>query len=164
MKQDGLANGTSSWLFVGPSTLNGFGLFSRRAIQKGDVVGKLCGVSRPVASKRTIQIDHHRHLCSDYIDFINHNCRPNAYVRIERDSIVLNAIEQIGSESDEITIDYNCSEYWLAESFTCRCCQTPNSIRGYRHLLDSDQRDYLRRINRFLLPHLRGPSMSQGRG
>lgn len=154
MNQDDLAHETSRWLFVGPSKISGFGLFSRRVIPKGDVVGKLYGVSLHVASKRTIQIDHHRHLCSDYIDFLNHDCRPNAYVQVERDSIVLNAIEQIGSEIDEITIDYNCSEYWLAESFTCRCCQTPNRIRGYRYLLESNQSDYLRRINRFLLPHL----------
>lgn len=51
----------------------------------------------------------YQHLCSDYIDFIDHNCRPSAYVRVDGDNIVLKAIEKIASEADEITIDYNCS-------------------------------------------------------
>lgn len=93
----------------------------------------------------------YQHLCSDYIDFIDHNCRPSAYVRVDGDNIVLKAIEKIASEADEITIDYNCSEYSLAESFECRCCHPPNRIRGYRYLMRSDQRDYLRHISPFLL-------------
>ncbi|WP_057854433.1 SET domain-containing protein-lysine N-methyltransferase [Bradyrhizobium valentinum] len=154
MNQDHNAHETSGWLFVGTSKINGFGLFSSRTISSGDVVGKLFGAVLPVAHKRTIQIDRHRHLCSDYIDFINHSCRPNAYVRVEGASIVLNAIEQIRSDTDEITIDYNCSEYSLAESFSCRCCQIPNRICGYRYLVETNQNDYLRRINRFALLHL----------
>lgn len=154
MKLDPHPHETSGWLFVAPSKINGAGLFSRRTISIGDTVGRLCGAVQPVANKRTIQIDRHRHICSDYIDFINHCCRPNAYVRVEDDSIVLNAIEQIDSQSDEITIDYNCSEYRLAESFTCRCCQSPNRIRGYRNLVETNKNDYLRRIGPFVLPHL----------
>lgn len=154
MKQDEYVNKTSGWLFVAPSKINGAGLFSRITVSNGDAVGRLCGVVLSLASKRTIQIDRNRHICSDYIDFINHCCRPNAYVRVEGDSIVLNAIAQIDSYSDEITIDYNCSEHWLAESFTCRCCQSPNRIRGYRYLVETKQDGYLRRIDRFVLPHL----------
>ncbi len=154
MHQDDRANQTSSWLFVGPSKISGTGLFSRKTILKGDFVGELCGLVLPVATKRTIQMDRNRHLCSDYIDYINHCCRPNAYVQVEGDSIVLNAIEEIVSERDEITIDYNCSEYWLAESFMCRCCHPRSCIYGYRYLLEENQEDYLRRIDRFLLPYL----------
>ncbi|MET4391770.1 hypothetical protein ABIB73_007562 [Bradyrhizobium sp. F1.4.3] len=106
------------------------------------------------ANKRTIQIDHHRHLCSDHIDFVNHNCHPSAYISVVSEAIVLNALEDIVGESDEITIDYNCSEYSLAERFMCRCCQNPNYVAGYEYLLQTYQRDYLRRINRFALPHL----------
>lgn len=154
MNQDKYAHETSGWLFVAQSKVNGFGLFSRRTIPNGDIVGRLYGAVLSVANKRTIQIDRHRHICSYYIDFINHSCRPNTYVRIEGGSIVLNAIEQIIKEEDEITIDYNCSEYWLAESFTCRCCESPTRVGGYRHLIETNQSVYLRRINRFALPHL----------
>lgn len=154
MNQNNYSHEVSGWLFVSVSKINGFGLFSRRAISRGDIVGKLSGIVLPAANKRSIQIDRYRHLCSDYIDFINHSCRPNAYVRVEGEIIVLNAIEQIDSDSDEITIDYNCSEYWLADSFTCRCCQTPNRIRGYRYLVETDQDDYMRRIAPVVLSHL----------
>ncbi|UVO35698.1 SET domain-containing protein [Bradyrhizobium arachidis] len=146
--------GTSRSVFVGPSKINGRGLFSRRAVPSGEIVGRLCGVILQEASKRTIQIARNRHLCSDYIDFVNHCCRPNAYVRVEGDSIVLNAIKNIGREDDEITIDYNCSEFSLAESFMCRCCSVPNRICGYQYLIENNQDEYLHRIARFVQPHI----------
>ncbi|WP_354099136.1 SET domain-containing protein [Bradyrhizobium sp. S3.2.12] len=145
---------TSSWLFVGPSKINGFGLFSRKPTSSGAVVGRLGGTVLETANKRTIQIDRRRHLCSDCIDFINHSCRPNAYVVIVSEMVALKALNAIASESDEITIDYNCSEYSLAEPFMCRCCQDSNYIAGYEHLMKTNQHDYLRRINQFSLLHL----------
>ncbi|WP_426420565.1 SET domain-containing protein-lysine N-methyltransferase [Bradyrhizobium genosp. A] len=154
MTSNNYVHETSAWLFVGSSNINGFGLFSRRSISSGAVVGRLGGAVLGTANKRTIQIDRHRHLCSGHIDFVNHSCRPNAYVMVVSEIVVLNAIEAIAGESDEITIDYNCSEYSLAESFMCRCCQNPNYIAGYRNLIQTNQNDYLRRINQFALPHL----------
>ncbi|MET4804818.1 hypothetical protein ABIA96_007429 [Bradyrhizobium sp. LB11.1] len=145
---------TSSWLFVGPSKINGFGLFSRKTISSGAVVGRLGGVVLETATKRTIQIGRHRHLCSDYIDFINHSCRPNAYVTVDSETVVLKALNEIATESDEITVDYNCSEYSLAQGFMCRCCRQPNYIAGYEHLIETNQHDYLRQINQFALLHL----------
>ncbi|KRQ93592.1 hypothetical protein CP49_26225 [Bradyrhizobium valentinum] len=68
--------------------------------------------------------------------------------------VALKAFNAIASESDEITIDYNCSEYSLAEPFMCRCCQDSNYIAGYGHLMKTNQHDYLRRINQFPLLHL----------
>lgn len=154
MTHDDCALEISDWLVIGKSTINGFGLFSRRTISRGEIVGGLCGVVLPAATKRTIQIGRHRHLCSDQIDFVNHHCRPNTYVQVEGDSIVLKAIDHVASEIDEITIDYNCSEYSLDESFMCRCCEIPSGIFGYKNLVETGQVDYLRRIDRFVLPHL----------
>ncbi|MGY3387475.1 hypothetical protein ACVWW6_000066 [Bradyrhizobium sp. USDA 3311] len=154
MAENDLACETSSWLFLGPSKINGLGLFSRKPTSSGDVVGKLGGAVLETANKRTIQIGHHRHLCSDFIDFINHNCRPNAYVMVVSDMVVLKALKAIDSETDEISIDYNCSEYFLAEPFMCRCCENSNYIAGYEHLIKTNQHDYLRRINQFVLLHL----------
>lgn len=154
MTQDDYGYETSDWLSIGSSEINGFGLFSRKPISSGAVVGRLGGAIQGVANKRTIQIDRDRHLCSPFIDFVNHNCRPSAYIRVESETIVLNAISEIGSETNEITIDYNCSEYSLAESFMCRCCRKPNRIAGYRYLMETNQKDYLRRISRFALSHV----------
>lgn len=162
MKKPEYIDESSGGLFVAPSKIGGFGLFSKKAISNGDIAGRLCGVILPVANRRTIQIGRGRHLCSDYIDFLNHCCRPNAYIRVEGDSIALNAIQDINAEA-EITVDYNCSEYRLAESFTCRCCQRAKRICGYSYLVETCQHDYLRRIDRFLLPHLLDiPSESKG--
>ncbi|MET4520074.1 SET domain-containing protein [Bradyrhizobium sp. I1.7.5] len=141
-------------IYVGRSKINGFGLFSRKTITRGNVIEKLEGVVYPKATKRTIQIDRNRHLCSEYIDFINHCCRPNARLQVESGGIVLIAIEEIGCDKDEVTIDYNCSEYSLAESFSCRCCEPPRLIAGYSYLLETGQGDYLSRIERCVLPHL----------
>ncbi|WP_213257542.1 SET domain-containing protein [Bradyrhizobium sp. sBnM-33] len=144
----------SNWLFVGPSKINGSGLFSKKTISSGAVVGRLGGTVLKAPNRRTIQIDRHRHLCSGHIDFVNHSCRPNAYVRVDSETIVLIALKQIRTESDEIMIDYNCSEYSLAERFMCRCCPIPNHIAGYRYLMETKQHEYLSRINPFALSHL----------
>lgn len=154
MTQDDCGCETSDWLFIGPSEVNGFGLFSRKKISSDAVVGRLGGAIQRAPSKRTIQIDRDRHLRSPFVDFVNHSCRPSAYVQVESETIVLIAISEIGSETNEITIDYNCSEYTLAESFMCRCCRRPNRIAGYRYLMETNQKDYLRRISRFALSHL----------
>ncbi|MCK1623339.1 SET domain-containing protein [Bradyrhizobium sp. 160] len=149
-----LAYETSSSLFVGPSKINGLGLFSRKPISSGAVVGRLSGAVLETPNKRTIQIDRQRHLCSDFIDFINHSCRPNVYIEVASEMVLLKAINAIASESDEITIDYNCSEYSLAEPFMCRCCEKSNYIAGYRHLMETKQHNYLRCIDQFALLHL----------
>ncbi|WP_407193091.1 SET domain-containing protein-lysine N-methyltransferase [Bradyrhizobium sp. STM 3566] len=154
MAPDDHASKTSNWLFVGPSEINGFGLFSRKPISCGAVVGRLGGVILAAANKRTIQIGRHRHLCSNVIDFLNHSCHPTAYVRVECEAIILTALAEIGGETDEITVDYNCSEYSLAERFMCRCCRKPNYIAGYRYLTETNQYGYLRSLGPFLLSHL----------
>ncbi|WP_369422251.1 SET domain-containing protein [Bradyrhizobium sp. IC4061] len=154
MPQDDYGYEKSDWLFIGPSEINGFGLFSRKTISSGAIVGRLGGAIQRTPNKRTIQIDRDRHLCSDFIDFVNHNCRPSAYIRVESETIVLNAISEINRETSEISIDYNCSEYSLAESFMCRCCRKANHVAGYKYLIETNQKEYLRRIRRFALSHL----------
>lgn len=154
MNVDDYIGDTNSGLVVAPSKVNGRGLFSRAAISKGHIVERFNGLILSAPNKRTIQIDRCRHITSHYIDFINHQCRPNTYVRVEGNSISLYAIEHISARSDEVTIDYNCSEYSLAESFFCRCCRPQNHVCGYSHLIETRQTDYLRRIERFALPHL----------
>ncbi|QOZ11795.1 hypothetical protein XH96_33150 [Bradyrhizobium sp. CCBAU 51765] len=154
MNVDDYASDTNSCLVVAPSKVNGLGLFSREEISKGHIVGRCNGLILSTPNKRTIQIERRRHITSHYIDFINHQCRPTTCVRVEGNSIALYAIEYISARNDEITIDYNCSEYSLAESFFCRCCRPQNHICGYSHLIETSQTDYLRRIEQFALPHL----------
>jgi len=61
--------------------------------------------------------------------FLNHSCEPNAEF-VERDLVALREIKA----SEQITFDYNTTEYDLASPFECqcgsdRCCGV---VRGYR--------------------------------
>jgi hypothetical protein len=66
-----------------------------------------------------------------YWRFTNHSCEPNAFVR-DRDMVALTCIEPW----QQITFDYNTTEYDMAEPFDCRCGSTSclGEIRGYRWL------------------------------
>ena len=61
--------------------------------------------------------------------FLNHSCEPNA----KFDSRNLIAIRKI-SVSEQITFDYNTTEYDLASPFECHCESTNccGVVRGYR--------------------------------
>ncbi len=70
-------------------------------------------------------------------------------MNVERYAIVLNAVEQIGCESLDIAMNDNCSECCLVDTFTCRCCQISNRLRGDRCFC-------LRRVDRFGIIPSRG--------
>ena len=81
--------------------------------------------------------------------FLNHSCDPNATLRGQE----LMARRRI-QPWEEVTFDYDTTEYDMAEPFPCRC-GSPSCrglIRGFRHL-DPTQR---RRLRARLAPHLRG--------
>ena len=63
--------------------------------------------------------------------FMNHSCEPSA--RIEGRTVI--ALREIPT-GEQITFNYNTTEWELAEAFTCHCgsagCQ--GEIRGYRFL------------------------------
>ena len=94
------------------------GLFSSSFYGKGEVVLKIRGplLDHPVQS--SIQIGPNKHVEVDApAKFINHSCMPNT--KVENEQIV--AIKKI-SPGDEITFDYQGSEYELAVPFVCRDC------------------------------------------
>lgn len=80
--------------------------------------------------------------------FLNHSCDPSAVLR-GRDVI---ARRRIGAWN-EVTFDYDTTEWDMAEPFLCRCSspRCRGFIRGWRHL-DPAQRRWLRaRAAPFLL-------------
>ena len=71
-----------------------------------------------------------------YWRFMNHHCEPNACLR-ERDVYATRIIQPW----EEITFNYNTTEYEMAEAFTCQCksarCQ--GDIQGFKQLTPAEQ-------------------------
>lgn len=86
-------------------------------------------------------------------NFLNHSCRPNAFVKQAGKRFYLVAAENI-EEGAEITFDYDTTDYDNEEfRFRCRCgsrkCR--KIIRGFKYL----DRKQKRRLGRWLIPYLK---------
>jgi hypothetical protein len=159
------------YVFIGQSRIDGYGLFSKKPFSSYDVVSELYGNISLTPNHRSIQIGRDRHFYNRYVDYINHACMPNSYIRVRGDAVQLVALGSIAEDSEEITINYNYSEYSLARPFMCRCCREANIIRGYRYLIQDADEDYVRLLDEYALPYLRnltmdefGTPVSSGRG
>ena len=137
----------------------GRGIVARRRIRKGKIVFKFVGelVSRKEVKNHNaaLQLDEDVFLESDGTvdESLNHSCNPNCYVNFKELSLV--ALQDIQS-GQELTFDYNTSEYDLVEqgcSFGC-FCGTPDCIgevKGFKYLSVYHKR----KIEPFLSPFLR---------
>ena len=119
-----------------------YGVFAREAIEDGAILMTIDGafVDRP--SRYSIQIEEHVHVDLPLGEgptadpdrhpwrYLNHSCDPNAaFVGVR-----LIATRPIGPE-EEVTYDYNTTEYDMAAPFTCRCGTCGGGlVRGFRHL------------------------------
>jgi SET domain len=148
--------GRAEPLFVAPSAVDGLGLFSRRSFSTKDVISDLEGDVSFTPSKRSIQIARGRHFYNRYVDYLNHSCTPASYIAVGDDgSVRLVALRAITRDSDEITINYNHSEYRLTSPFTCKCCPRPRIIRGYRYEVEDADEESVDHLDEYALPHLR---------
>lgn len=143
---------------VGPSLIEGLGLFSRYAIKAGDRIRRInvvreITVEAPLREARGERWDH-----CDYPDgkvvllgypdrHLNHSCDPNAYIVYEGDSSSIVARRDIAA-GEEITCDYNINitggTAWPCHCGAPRCQGTvvgdffglpPEVQREYRPLL-----------------------------
>jgi len=127
-------------------------LVAAEAFAAGEAVMELEGTVVAQPSRYTLQIGRQSHLApradgDDLWRFLNHSCRPNAWVNGGR----LIALAPIAA-GEEITFDYNCTEYEMAEPFGCRCGHCDGAeIRGFRHLNDDQRRARSGRIAAYLL-------------
>jgi hypothetical protein len=135
-------------------------LVSRERLAQGGWLFTLDGEVTEVPTRYSVQLDHATHLdlpdtygLEEIMDrfywrFMNHSCEPNAVIR-GRDVF---ALRDIGPR-EEITFDYNTTEYELAEPFDCRCggegCV--GRVRGFR-FLPARERE---RLRPWLATHLR---------
>lgn len=130
-------------------------------LRPGDLVMRLEGECTRQPTRFTVQIDSDLHLevppgagLELLLDryfwrFLNHSCDPSAFLR-GQDLIARRRIKAW----DELTFDYDSTEYDMAEPFHCRCgsprCR--GQIRGYRHLTPAQRRH----LDPWLAAFLRG--------
>jgi SET domain-containing protein len=117
------------------------GVAAERDFAAGQVVLALDGriVARP--TRYTVQVGDHEHVDAEARPergdefplwrFLNHSCAPNTRI----DGRTLVALTAIGA-GEEITFDYDSTEWDMASPFACACgapgCR--GMVRGYRHL------------------------------
>lgn len=114
-----------------------FAAGERILVIDGEVVTRPSRFSVQVGDGRHLEVpppdrDRHREDLSDHHPwrFLNHSCAPNAAVR-GRDVLATRDV----LPGEEITFDYETTEWELADPFPCRCthCQG-RQVRGFRHL------------------------------
>ncbi len=138
---------------------DGHGLYAERVFLPGETILVAEGVIRDKPARTSFQIgpDTHIDVPPDASPddhpwrFLEHACRPNAAFR----GRTLTALERI-EPAEELTFDYETTEWELASPFTCACGSmgcTGREIRGFRHLSHEERmrrlpqlRDDLRRL------------------
>ncbi|MFA6198190.1 MAG: SET domain-containing methyltransferase [Patescibacteria group bacterium] len=136
----------------------GKGLFAKRTIKKGEIIFHFDGqITNGVhANAEALQIDEDKFLKSTakYDDFLNHSCNPNCC--IDWKALNLVALKNI-SENEEVTFNYNISEYDLLKggnfTFKCRCGSKKciKKIKGFKYL----SREQKSEIQKFISPFLK---------
>lgn len=133
-------------------------MMALEAFQPGQRVLKLEGIISPEPTRHTIQLAENEHLqfpkgasLEVRIEnhpwlFLNHSCRPNMAVR-GRELIALRPIARY----EELSFDYETTEWQMAEPFTCRCGHCGGrTVRGFA-FLPKEERE---RRRPYLAPHL----------
>ena len=127
------------------------GVVATRSIASGEVILSAEGMIVSNPSRYSIQIGIQSHIDlpptvqrDSSIDtiapaffwrYLNHSCRPSAAF----DGVDLLAIQRIES-GDVITFDYNTTEYFMAEPFTCGCGHCDGRmIAGFGRLSASER-------------------------
>jgi hypothetical protein len=144
-------------------TPTGRGLFAAAAASAGDVILELDGDVLPTPSVHSVQVGEPAHLHppreaagdGDHERgrwrFLNHACDPNCWM----DGRMLRARRAI-APGEQLTFDYNCTEWSLAEPFACACGRCDGSpVRGYAHLCAVGRA----RREAHAAPHLRARAM-----
>ncbi len=116
------------------------GLFAIDDVASGEVLLTYDGPVLDHPTRHSIQVDDHRHIegTEDSNAFVNHSCKPSAYV--DWGALCLRAIAPL-AVGDEITCNYLTTDFELSEPFTCRCgaAACRREIRGFKFLPREEQ-------------------------
>ena len=125
-----------------------FSLVAAADISEGEFLFRIEGERTATPTRYSVQLDEMTHidlgvhpletlLDRYYWRFMNHHCEPSAVVR-GQDVFAARSLRAW----DEITFDYNTTEYRMAEAFPCRCgsVHCPGQIQGFQALSPARQR------------------------
>lgn len=135
-------------------------LVAVRAVGAGGRLFRIEGETTRCPSRYSVQIGENLHIdvgtghsAEEILDryfwrFMNHSCDPNTMVKGQK-VIVLRDIRPW----EDVTFNYNTTEYDMAEPFTCRCgsARCLREIRGFKHLTAAEKE----RLRPLLGAHLR---------
>lgn len=124
------------------SSPSGSGLWCEDAVAADGVVAEFDGSLRAEAARFSVQVGIHEHVHPDddaiasgdrtrfLWRFLNHSCSPNCRV----DGRLLVALRDLAA-GEELTFDYNATEWSLATPFPCACGACDGAdVRGFAHL------------------------------
>ena len=110
------------------------GLFADEFIPKNNIILVLKGNHFPEPTRTSIQIEDGKHLEHYEGAFMNHHCDPNTEIKVHEYFVGSDVLSQCSSnpttvavakkdilEGEEITFDYETTEFDLAEPFRCDC-------------------------------------------
>ena len=134
-------------------------LVANRTVAEGELLFNIVGELSATPNRYTVQIDRDTHvdvpeeydieaiLDQFYWRFMNHSCDPTVFIR-GRSVITLKPV----IFGQDITFNYNTTEFDMAEPFTCRCGSDRciGQVQGFRHLSDEDRQ----RLRPWLAGHL----------
>lgn len=137
------------------------GVFANTRFSKGDVLLPIFGEvqSRPSRYSLQVAVDSHIAPTTDadrpadedpgvwYL--MNHHCTSNTRMDVEALEVVA---EKAIEPGEELTFDYNTTEWDMATPFECRCESSScyGEVRGFKHLTTAQQRALLPRA----APHI----------
>jgi SET domain-containing protein len=96
------------------------GVTTTTTINKDDVIYQFVGTFIKNPTRTSIQVGKKQHVEDALGRYINHSCTPNIKIVKEDKIIKLIAIKDI-QEGQEITFDYNSTEWKLFHPFKCNC-------------------------------------------
>lgn len=119
-------------LRVGPSAIDGQGVFAVEAIPARRKIGEIRGEAISVGEARrrlrgqarimVVEVSAARAIdasrSTDPLRYTNHSCRPNATLRIRQGRVEIYALRDIAA-GDELTVHYGQSHH--AGRLACRC-------------------------------------------
>jgi hypothetical protein len=140
------------------------GVVAVENIEEGEVILAVNGRPTNVPSRYSIQIGENEHIDLPHDaetvrgpglypwQYLNHSCEANAML-VGRNFVALRTIRP----AEEVTFNYNASEYDMAAPFEC-CCGMPSCggqrIAGFRHLSAEQQQALLPYLTDTLRAHL----------
>ncbi len=143
--------------YLKKSKIEGKGLFAKKEIKKGEVVGEFKGriystkeVERKKLHIYLFQIDWEKWMYVKTTEkYINHSCSPNTYIKQKTKIAAFKNIKK----GDELTIDYDTLEWdYKKAKIKCKCgtksCR--KILQGYKYLDTKTKKRYNEFIADFL--------------